>query len=162
MSMIAAAQWTAVATIALAVFAVVTAVFAFLAYRKQSEELRSIEAHMTDLRDWAGRRLSCCGSSSASWTCCASSSRSSALSTPGIQKCRNSKRRNSRPHSSSANEKSFKGNAARTRRPLPSRRTRGSRRLARRPEAKDALPLRYAHGEISREEYLQGEVELED
>ena len=55
MSMIAAAQWTAVATIALAVFAVVTAVFAFLAYRKQSKELRSIEAHMTDLRDWAGQ-----------------------------------------------------------------------------------------------------------
>ena len=53
--MIAAAQWTAVATIALAVFAVVTAVFAFLAYRKQSKELRSIEAHMTDLRDWAGQ-----------------------------------------------------------------------------------------------------------
>ena len=46
MSMIAAAQWTAVATIALAVFAVVTAVFAFLAYRKQSKELRaSLEQH---------------------------------------------------------------------------------------------------------------------
>lgn len=29
-------------------------------------------------------------------------------------------------------------------------------------EAKDALRLRYAHGEISREEYLQGKVELED
>jgi putative membrane protein len=29
-------------------------------------------------------------------------------------------------------------------------------------EAKDALKLRYAHGEISREEYLQGKVELED
>jgi putative membrane protein len=28
--------------------------------------------------------------------------------------------------------------------------------------AKDALKLRYAHGEISREEYLQGKVELED
>ena len=55
MSVIAAVQWTAVATIALAVFAVVTAVFAFLAYRKQSKELRSIEAHMTDLRDWAGQ-----------------------------------------------------------------------------------------------------------
>jgi hypothetical protein len=53
MSMIAAAQWTAVATIALAVFAVVTAVFAFLAYRKQSKELRSLEAHMADLGDWA-------------------------------------------------------------------------------------------------------------
>jgi putative membrane protein len=29
-------------------------------------------------------------------------------------------------------------------------------------EAKDALRLRYAHGEIGREEYLQGKVELED
>jgi hypothetical protein len=53
MSMIAAAQWTAAATIALAVFAVVTAVFAFLAYRKQSKELRSLEAHMTDLGEWS-------------------------------------------------------------------------------------------------------------
>jgi uncharacterized membrane protein len=29
-------------------------------------------------------------------------------------------------------------------------------------EAKEALRLRYANGEISREEYLQGKVELED
>jgi len=29
-------------------------------------------------------------------------------------------------------------------------------------EAKDALRLRYANGEINREEYLQGKVELED
>lgn len=29
-------------------------------------------------------------------------------------------------------------------------------------EAKDALRLRYANGEIGREEYLQGKVELED
>jgi putative membrane protein len=29
-------------------------------------------------------------------------------------------------------------------------------------EAREALRLRYAHGEISREEYLQGKVELED
>jgi putative membrane protein len=29
-------------------------------------------------------------------------------------------------------------------------------------EAKDALKMRYAKGEISREEYLQGKVELED
>jgi uncharacterized membrane protein len=29
-------------------------------------------------------------------------------------------------------------------------------------EAKDALRLRYANGEISREDYLQGRVELED
>ena len=29
-------------------------------------------------------------------------------------------------------------------------------------QAKDALRLRYANGEIDREEYLQGKVELED
>lgn len=29
-------------------------------------------------------------------------------------------------------------------------------------QAKDALRMRYANGEISREEYLQGKVELED
>jgi putative membrane protein len=29
-------------------------------------------------------------------------------------------------------------------------------------EAKDALRLRYANGEISREDYLQGKIELED
>lgn len=29
-------------------------------------------------------------------------------------------------------------------------------------EARDALRIRYANGEISREEYLQGKVELED
>jgi uncharacterized membrane protein len=29
-------------------------------------------------------------------------------------------------------------------------------------EAKDALRLRYANGEISREEYLHGKVELEE
>jgi putative membrane protein len=29
-------------------------------------------------------------------------------------------------------------------------------------EARAALRLRYAHGEISREDYLQGKVELED
>jgi uncharacterized membrane protein len=29
-------------------------------------------------------------------------------------------------------------------------------------DAKDALRLRYANGEITREEYLQGKVELED
>jgi hypothetical protein len=51
--MIAAAQWTAVATIALAVFAVVTAVFASLAYRKRSREVRSFEAHITDIGAWA-------------------------------------------------------------------------------------------------------------
>ena len=40
MSEIAALQWTAVGTIALAVLAMVTAVFAFLAFQKQSEEVR--------------------------------------------------------------------------------------------------------------------------
>lgn len=29
-------------------------------------------------------------------------------------------------------------------------------------QARDTLRMRYAHGEISREEYLQGKVELED
>jgi uncharacterized membrane protein len=29
-------------------------------------------------------------------------------------------------------------------------------------EAKDTLKMRYARGEISREEYLQGKVELEE
>jgi putative membrane protein len=29
-------------------------------------------------------------------------------------------------------------------------------------QAKDALRLRYANGEISREDYLQGKIELED
>jgi len=53
MSMIAAAQWTAVATIVLVVFSVVTAVFASLAYRKQSKEVRTLEAHMTDIVEWA-------------------------------------------------------------------------------------------------------------
>jgi hypothetical protein len=45
MSMIAAAQWTAVATIGLAVFAAAAAIFASLAYRsspKRSGHLRSI------------------------------------------------------------------------------------------------------------------------
>jgi len=37
--------------------------------------------------------------------------------------------------------------------------TGGSPRLE---EARDALRLRYARGEISREDYLQGKVELED
>jgi putative membrane protein len=41
----------------------------------------------------------------------------------------------------------------------PQIRTAGSPGLQ---EAQDALRLRYAHGEISREEYLQGKVELED
>jgi len=39
MSQIAAAQWTAVATIVLAAFAVVTAAFAFLAFRAQAEQV---------------------------------------------------------------------------------------------------------------------------
>jgi hypothetical protein len=45
----------AIATSALAVFAMVTAVFAFLAYRKQSRELRTLEGHVIDLREWAGQ-----------------------------------------------------------------------------------------------------------
>ena len=48
MSLIAATQLTAVATTALSVFAVVTAVFAFLAFRKQSEEVRAIERQVHD------------------------------------------------------------------------------------------------------------------
>ena len=73
--------------------------------------------------------------------CCASSSRSSAPSTPGTQKCWNSKRRSSRPHLST-NEKPFIGNAPRTRRLLPSRRTRGSRTVPDRGD--DLTPCRRA------------------
>lgn len=43
MSLIFATQLTAGATAALAVFAIVTALFALLAFRKQSEEVRAIE-----------------------------------------------------------------------------------------------------------------------
>jgi hypothetical protein len=48
MSLLEAAQVTAVATVALAVGAIVTAVFAFLAFRKQSQEVRSIERQVKD------------------------------------------------------------------------------------------------------------------
>lgn len=43
MSLIAAAQWTAVATIVLAVVAIVTAVFAILAFRKQCAEVAMLQ-----------------------------------------------------------------------------------------------------------------------
>ena len=48
MSLIFATQLTAVATAALAAFAIVTALFAFLAFRKQSEEVRAIEQQVKD------------------------------------------------------------------------------------------------------------------
>ena len=48
MSQIAAAQWTAVATIVLAAFAVVTAVFAFLAFRAQAEQVGTLKEQSTD------------------------------------------------------------------------------------------------------------------
>jgi hypothetical protein len=55
MSLIFATQLTAVATAALAVFAIVTAVFAFLAYRKQSKEVsdmaRMLEVQSERLTD---------------------------------------------------------------------------------------------------------------
>jgi hypothetical protein len=47
MSLIAATQITAVATLALAVFAFVTAIFAFLAFRKQSQEVGMLRAEAT-------------------------------------------------------------------------------------------------------------------
>ena len=43
MSLIAATQWTAVATIVLAAFAILTAVFAILAFRKQSAEVGMLQ-----------------------------------------------------------------------------------------------------------------------
>lgn len=49
------AEITAIATVALAVFAIITAVFAFLAYRKQTREVSIlIEQHQ---RDTAERRI---------------------------------------------------------------------------------------------------------
>lgn len=51
MSLIFATQFSAVATAILAVFAVVTAVFAFLAFRKQSEEVGAIEQQVTDQQE---------------------------------------------------------------------------------------------------------------
>ncbi len=50
---------------------------------------------------------------------------------------------------------------------LSSRRQAGSRQIAAAEspalqEAQDTLRLRYARGEISREDYLQGKVELQD
>ena len=54
MSLIFASQLTAVATAVLAVFAVVTAVFAFLAFRQQSTELGLLQRQAG--RDFAERR----------------------------------------------------------------------------------------------------------
>ncbi len=51
MSLIAAAQWTAVATIVLAVFAIVTAVFAFLAFRAQSSEVTTLRGQLEDQKE---------------------------------------------------------------------------------------------------------------
>jgi hypothetical protein len=48
MSLILATQLTAIATVALAAFAIVTAVFAFLAFRKQAQEVRAIERQVHD------------------------------------------------------------------------------------------------------------------
>lgn len=39
---------TAIATAVLAFFAIVTAVFAYIAFRKQSQEVRAIERQVTD------------------------------------------------------------------------------------------------------------------
>jgi hypothetical protein len=50
MSLIAATQWTAVATIVLATFAIVTAVFAILAFRKQSTEVTTLQKQFDDQR----------------------------------------------------------------------------------------------------------------
>jgi hypothetical protein len=52
MSLIAATQLTAVATLALAVFAIITAVVAYLAFQKQSDELadqRAVNAEQTEV-----------------------------------------------------------------------------------------------------------------
>jgi hypothetical protein len=51
MSLIFATQTTAVATVILAVGAIVTGVFAFLAFRAQREQLRAIESSVKDQQD---------------------------------------------------------------------------------------------------------------
>ena len=51
MSEISASQLTAVATFALAILALITAVFAGLAFRKQSQEVRAIERQVTDQQE---------------------------------------------------------------------------------------------------------------
>lgn len=51
MSLIFATQFSAVATAVLAVLAIATAVFAFLAFRKQSQEVRAIEQQVTDAEE---------------------------------------------------------------------------------------------------------------
>ena len=51
MSLIFATQLAAVATVVLAVFAVITGVFAFLAFREQSREVRAIEQQVKDAQE---------------------------------------------------------------------------------------------------------------
>ena len=51
MSLIFATQFSAVATAILAFFAIVTGVFALLAFRKQSEEVRAIEQQVKDAQE---------------------------------------------------------------------------------------------------------------
>ena len=53
MSEIFAEQLTAVANVFLAVFAIVTAVFAWLTFRKQSREVAAIERQVTDGQELA-------------------------------------------------------------------------------------------------------------
>jgi hypothetical protein len=56
MSLIFATQLTAVATTALAAFAIVTAVLAGLAFRKQSREVRAIERQVKDQEELTGQQ----------------------------------------------------------------------------------------------------------
>jgi len=56
MSLIAATQITAVATGILAVFAIVTAVFAFLAFRKQSTKVAALQQQVRDQRDLTAKQ----------------------------------------------------------------------------------------------------------
>jgi hypothetical protein len=48
MSLLVATQMTAIATAVLALFAIVTAVFAFLAFRKQSTEVTTLQGQARD------------------------------------------------------------------------------------------------------------------
>ena len=56
MSLIAATQITAVATGILAVFAIVTAVFAFLAFHKQSTKVAALQQQVRDQRDLTAKQ----------------------------------------------------------------------------------------------------------
>ncbi len=56
MSLIAATQITAVATAVLAAFAIVTAVFAFLAFRKQSAEVTILQQQARDQQDLTAKQ----------------------------------------------------------------------------------------------------------